>query len=84
MGRVGERRESGRSEPKAGAAVEIRRAKERVSEFRAPQTAESFCPCHIGTQVLIRYLRSFLFLKNRLTQGFSAFLQMRVISLYQN
>ena len=45
MGRVGERRESGRSEPKAGAAVEIRRAKERVSEFRAPQTGESFCPC---------------------------------------
>ena len=45
MGRVGERRESGRSEPKAGAAVEIRRAKERVSEFRAPQTGESFCSC---------------------------------------
>ena len=36
---------SGKSEAKAGAAVEIRRAKERVSEFRAPQTGESFCPC---------------------------------------
>ena len=36
---------SGLSEPKAGAAVEIRRTKGRMSEFRAPQTGESFCPC---------------------------------------
>ena len=63
MGRVGERRESGRSEPKAGAAVEIRRAKERVSEFRAPQTAESFCPCQRKYRKTLIYkgFRCFLF-----------------------
>ena len=54
---------SGVSEPKAGAAVEIRWAKGRTSEFRAPQTGESFCPCQRKHRKTLIYkgLRCFLF-----------------------
>ena len=54
---------SGLSEPKAGAAVEIRRAKGRKSEFRAPQTGESFCPCQRKHRKTLIYedFRCFLF-----------------------